>query len=305
MLSPLTGTDNIRKIREISPNVLADRWRSELNVEVGSRFEMLPTIKQWYCNTTGLEWYEPSECVGDGQLYEQLQRYDWYYMPDKWEFQVALNIFPKRSNILEVGVGYGNFMSAARGRGIQVSGIELNASAANVARIAGFMIYEKNIEELENELGPVFDGVCAFQVLEHIPEPLHFLQGALGMLRPGGRLVLSVPNAAVLRILDPENNGLLNQPPHHVTCWDETVFRSLEQLLPVKVGVVKTEPLQSYHVSWFVDSIAGQLRRRMGLFFGSLLVNKLSVLLATCLLQLGLRKLIPGHTLLVILEKNP
>jgi SAM-dependent methyltransferase len=38
-----------------------------------------------------------------------------------------------------------------------------------------------------------FDGILSTQVLEHVPEPQFYLADAYRMLRPGGRLVLSVP----------------------------------------------------------------------------------------------------------------
>lgn len=303
MLSPLTGNNNVRKIRELSPGKIADRWRTELSIEVGDRFEMLPVIEHWHCNATGFEWYEPAECAGGGRLYEQLQRFDWYYMKDKWEFQEALDIFPVKSKILEVGVGPGYFLSAAQLRGSQIFGIELNPAAAKAARTAGFTVYEEKLEDLEEMLGPVFDGLCAFQVLEHIPNPIPFIKGALGLLRSGGQLVLTVPNSAVTRVIDPEGIGLLDLPPHHVTRWDEAVFRSLENLLPVRVTTVKREPLQTYHIDWFVSSISDQLRRNLGSLLGRLLVNRFSIKYSKQILQLGFRSFVPGHTLLVVMEK--
>jgi SAM-dependent methyltransferase len=38
-----------------------------------------------------------------------------------------------------------------------------------------------------------FDGILSTQVLEHVPEPRAYLADALRMLRPGGRLALTVP----------------------------------------------------------------------------------------------------------------
>lgn len=304
MLSPLTGAPDTRKIRDLKPDVIAMRWRQELNIDVGDTFRSIAVVEQWRCNVTGFEWYEPVASAGCGSLYAQLQKYDWYYMPEKWEFGTALGYFHNCSKVLEVGVGFGFFLAAARKSGLEASGVELNPSAAAAAREAGFTIFENDLNVLGEKLGPIFDGVCAFQVLEHVPDPMPFLQDMLSVLRQGGKLVLSVPNAAVSRVIDPEHLGLLDQPPHHVSYWDENVFRALEKLLPVKVLEVKREPLQSYHVGWFVSAIGRQLRHRLGSTYGRILVNRVSIDLSSRLLKLGFRKFIPGHTLLVVLEKT-
>lgn len=300
MLSPLNGLPNTEKIRDIDPRLIAERWRQELGVNVGEEFESLSVIEHWRCNTTHFEWYEPAFSAGTGALYAQLQKFDWYYMPDKWEFRAALELFHSGSRLLEIGVGPGFFLNAARNLGLEGAGIELNPAAAAVARNSGFDIYEEDVNTLAGKLGPVFDGVCAFQVLEHIPNPLPLLKGMLDLLRPGGKLALSVPNAAFHRFIDPDHIGLLDQPPHHVSHWDAFVFRQLENIFSVRTLAVKREPLQPYHVDWVVSSIVGQLHKSIA---GRLLANRLTINFAKRLLKLGLRKLIPGHSLLVVFEK--
>lgn len=105
-----------------------------------------------------------------------------------------------------------------------------------------------------------------------------------------------------MRVIDPRRENLLDQPPHHMSHWDEGVFRALERLLPVRVTDVYREPLAPYHIGWFVSSYAAVARERWGRAVGRLLLNRLTMPPIQWLLARGGRHLVPGHTLLVILE---
>jgi len=304
MKSPLTGETNTERLKVLIPADIAEHWRTSMGIDVGATFAALPAIEYWRCKTTGLAWYSPSEAAGGGGLYAQLERFDWYYMADKWEFRAALRAILPGSRVLEVGVGFGHFLRTAAAHGLDVSGVELNPSASNRARAMGFEVFEADLAALSGRTSVLFDAVCAFQVLEHVPDPRGLLEGMLKILRPGGRLLLSVPNAAVMRVIDPKGEDLLDQPPHHVSHWDEGVFRALEGLLPVRVCQVSREPLAQYHIGWFLSAYSSVLRARFGRPVARLLLNCVTKPPIHWLLSCGLRYLVPGHTLLVVLERR-
>jgi SAM-dependent methyltransferase len=97
--------------------------------------------------------------------------------------------------ILEVGCGSGNVLRVLQrlsdGRGV-VEGLELSAEAAAVARArTGLAVTDGYLSDLDPSAA--FDIVAAFDVLEHIADEAGVLGEIRGCLRPGGRLILTVP----------------------------------------------------------------------------------------------------------------
>lgn len=141
--------------------------------------------------------------------------------------------------------------------------------------------------------------------MEHVPNPRTFLEGMIRMMKSGGKMILSVPNAAVMRRNELRNQELLTHLPHHMGHWDEAVFRALEYLLPLRGKSVHHERLASYHVRWMVNSYLRNLLSPLGKTLPRLLVNRYTTLPLQWLLGAGLRKFVPGHTLFVALEHQP
>lgn len=304
MISVLTGKDEAILLSKLDPLVISEKWKNSYGIDVGSKFRNLTSIDYWKCPSTGFCWFTPHEAAGGGELYSQLESFNWYYMKDKWEFTAALDLLNISSVVLEVGVGEGYFLQAARSQGHTVQGVEMNPKAAARVRQMDFEIHELMLDDLKEKTGPRYDAICAFQVLEHVSNPRRFLESMLEMLKPNGKIILSVPNAAVMRKIDPFSEDLFNQPPHHMGHWDEDIFRSLQHFLPLVVQSVHFEPLASYHVSWVVKGYLQNLLSPWGKTFTKFVVNRYSTLPLQWLVH-GFRKYIPGHTLLVELEYLP
>ncbi len=100
------------------------------------------------------------------------------------------------SRVLEIGCGRGLLLAALQKKGHQCAGIERSALAAARAReIPGLQIFTAPLAEClfsEN----TFDLVVLWHVLEHLTDPAGTLATIYRLLRPGGRLILEVPNLA-------------------------------------------------------------------------------------------------------------
>lgn len=105
-------------------------------------------------------------------------------------------LVPERGKLLDVGSGLGHFLSMAQDDGWQVEGVEIQKSAARYSQ-EHFGI-EPHIGDMEQlSFNPEsFDVVTLWDVLEHSYMPLDLLSKCNELVKPGGLVVLAVPNAS-------------------------------------------------------------------------------------------------------------
>jgi SAM-dependent methyltransferase len=107
---------------------------------------------------------------------------------DRW-----LARLPPSGLALEIGAGTGWMLRALRERGWRALGSERSLDAAAPARsAAGAPMFVGDLTALRE--APVLDLVIMFHVLEHLADPLTELRAAAARLRPGGTIVLGLPN---------------------------------------------------------------------------------------------------------------
>ena len=166
-----------------------------------------------------------------------------------------------------------------------------NASAVEITRRKGLLVHLDSIENLAKVRPGVYDSVCSFQVLEHVSNPDSFLKASCAILRPGGKLMLGLPNASsFLR----HQFNLLDLPPHHMTRWTEDVLFRLQEFFPLKLVRVAIEPLANYHVHDYVGAYWRALSKSW-LRIPS--VPAIESRLARAIQILGLRRFLRGQTI--------
>ncbi|MBU0567594.1 class I SAM-dependent methyltransferase [bacterium] len=102
----------------------------------------------------------------------------------------------ERGEILEIGCASGEYLTALRDIGeFKVKGVELNSYAATKAKEKGLDVFVGTLEEAKLK-AESFDLVVARHVLEHLPDPSKTLSEINRILRPGGKFLAIVPNAA-------------------------------------------------------------------------------------------------------------
>lgn len=112
-----------------------------------------------------------------------------------WEdVRRVLKLVPPGSRMLDVGCGSGDILVLAAERGLQVTGVEFAPEAVAYAREArGLDVRQGTLEDARFE-DASFDVVTMWHVLEHVPDPVGTLREVRRVLKPGGAVVVQVPN---------------------------------------------------------------------------------------------------------------
>lgn len=93
----------------------------------------------------------------------------------------------KRGTALEIGCSSGFFLDELKARGMdEVVGFEPSQDAkAKASETVRDAIQTRYFEGRQSVGDARFDLVCSFQTLDHLPEPLRFLQTCRDVMRPG------------------------------------------------------------------------------------------------------------------------
>lgn len=96
-------------------------------------------------------------------------------------------------SLLDVGAGTGAFLHHIQQQGWEVTGIEPEADARNVAQQL-FKLSLQPSEDLKKLPQKSFDVITLWHVLEHVHALHEYMDILKSLLKPGGKLFIAVPN---------------------------------------------------------------------------------------------------------------
>ena len=145
--------------------------------------------------------------------------------------------------LLDVGAGNGFFVSTAKSSfNVDAVGIEPSKKEVEFAReVLNVEILQENLEYHEG----TYEAVTAFNVIEHVTDPVGFLKSLLKKMAPKGLLVLTTPNPRCIhaRVHGIEKWAMVD-PPHHINLFYR---QGLEEILiRHELQIISYETLSTY-----------------------------------------------------------
>lgn len=134
---------------------------------------------------------------------------------------------PAGSRWLDVGCGGGAYLARIRDRyGHEAIGVDISETAVGAARSSGFTVYHGPVHDLPSDAGP-FDAISGWWYLEHVPDPVPVAARISDLLKPGGVVLLAVPNYTSLNARLFRSRWYHLDAPRHLTLWTPRTLRRL------------------------------------------------------------------------------
>jgi spore maturation protein CgeB len=155
----------------------------------------LPTLQEMmdYANTE----------YSNGLYKEYLDASDLKYATFEYRLEKVMEAFRKQNHsgmsprILDVGCSNGRFIEVAIRNGIDAWGLELSENAiAAAAPDARARIYHGDANKIESLGVEKFNVITAFDLIEHLFDPIGFLNNLRRIITQDGILVMTTPDAS-------------------------------------------------------------------------------------------------------------
>jgi 2-polyprenyl-3-methyl-5-hydroxy-6-metoxy-1,4-benzoquinol methylase len=146
---------------------------------------------------------------------------------------------PEECALLDIGCGTGWFLEAAREKGFSVFGQELGKDvAAGTSERLGIQVWSCPATELK--FNSAFDAITLFDVLEHTSDPLQLLTSVRRMLKPGGIVLIFVPNLHSVGFSVLEAESALVSPAEHLLYFTRRSMEAIAVKAQLQVLDIKT-----------------------------------------------------------------
>ena len=302
--SPFDSSKICELVEQVPTGEIVRLYNDYFQTDVERFFKGIDRISIYKCPVSQLEFFFPTGLDGDSWFYEELSKGAWYYQTERWENKQSLSFIKAGVRVLEIGSGSGFFGKylADKVPGVNYLGLELNEKAVKDGVDSGVQLIAEDSRTHSIKHPGLYDVVCSFQVFEHVSNIKALYEDAIQLLRPGGHLLVAVPNndVAFLR-RNVMYSKVLNMPPHHVNLFTPKSLENIGHLMGLKVEKTLKEPLMQLNRDTYLYNKVNHF------FFGFNLFTrafwKLKIHLVLRPIASLCKNYINGHTVMVVYKK--
>jgi len=161
--------------------------------------------------------------------------------------------FNKKGRLLEIGCSAGMFLHHMKNHFNEIVGIEFDRESASFAcRMCDCQVYQIPLDKTPIKPG-YFDVICAFQVLEHVENPIGFIQETKRFLKKDGVLFIEIPNRfdALVSIYDLPYHSQFYYHSAHNYYFSEKGLKVILDKCGLKAEFIYTQDYNIFnHVNW-------------------------------------------------------
>lgn len=213
-------------------------------------------VKQFYAEEYRQEYSHRAE-KAETNAFELFDVYKHY---QKGRLDIISPLLKPDTRLLEVGASSGQFLWHVKDRVRQVHAIELDKACRK------FLEEDLGIpaddEYLENSrfAGERYNVVCAFQVMEHIEDPVKFLRTLVDTTVPGGDILVEVPNLydPLLSVWNVQAYGTFYYHCAHLHYFSESSLRKVACEAGFTESEIEISHTQDYnllnHLHWIMNN---------------------------------------------------
>ena len=160
-----------------------------------------------------------------------------------------------KGNLLEVGAGTGYFAETMQQAGWQVTALEPDAGAREIAsqRAGLHLLSSEHLFELHSS---DFDIITLWHVLEHVHELSAYLQNFHRLLRKDGHLIIAVPNYTSPDAHHYGANWAAYDVPRHLYHFSPDSMRKLLAAHQLELVAIRPMWLDAFYVSLLSEKYA-------------------------------------------------
>jgi len=146
--------------------------------------------------------------------------------------------------LLDIGAGTGDFLNSAKKYGWEINGVEPNEGARKLAHQKGVDL-KSSIDVVK---GKKYDVITLWHVLEHLPNLEDTINKIEELLKPGGTLIIAVPNFKSYDAKYYKSFWAAFDVPRHLWHFSR---KSMEKIFSKKIRLTHIKPMifDSFYVS--------------------------------------------------------